>query len=205
MSPAVRCRRSRFWWPGTTTRGSCYRYVGQLHAHAHRTQQSPPRLISPRPTNSAGTNKCCPRISRSGSTYFCVATLPRRTIWQSAPSNSGRMRKSFFIFTRLASAPAGAPSSKGVTAVVAQSHMYLNHPVGLFDHSHDELLQARVLGSVSPEWGELSCSWSTVRVAPGGKHGPKRRAHGVKDKISNSTAADHGCNAGLLIALADRL
>src|SRR5690348_1750529 len=39
----------------------------------------PPRLMSPRPANSEGNISFAPKIPSSGSTYFCVATLPSRT------------------------------------------------------------------------------------------------------------------------------
>src|SRR5438270_327090 len=46
-----------------------------------RAQRSirPPRLMSPRPANSAGKRSRWPKIFSKGSTYFGVAMLPRRT------------------------------------------------------------------------------------------------------------------------------
>src|SRR6185312_13469928 len=40
---------------------------------------SPPRLISPRPTKSAGNKRRSPKISSSGLVYFALATLPSNT------------------------------------------------------------------------------------------------------------------------------
>src|SRR5258708_25528997 len=42
----------------------------------------PPRLISPRPTNSRGNCKFSPKIGSKCSVYFPEATLPSRTMEQ---------------------------------------------------------------------------------------------------------------------------
>jgi hypothetical protein len=49
---------------------------------------SPPRLISPRPTNSLGNKRSTPKHSSSGSTYLALAILPRSTTLQ--PLGSAR-------------------------------------------------------------------------------------------------------------------
>ena len=48
----------------------------------------PPRLISPRPTNSAGKRSSCGKADSSTSTYLGVAMLPSRTGWPPGPSAS---------------------------------------------------------------------------------------------------------------------
>lgn len=71
---------------------------------AHRNSK-PPRLISPRPTNSAGNISRSPKIPSRGSTYFGVATLPSRTTSQS-PMCSQSSRASRSRGTRYRGSPA---------------------------------------------------------------------------------------------------
>ena len=54
----------------------------------------PPRLISPRPTNSAGKSSRSRKMSSNGSTYFGVAMLPSRMISPASFKLSARNRQS---------------------------------------------------------------------------------------------------------------
>src|SRR5688572_24282041 len=54
-------------------------YVNSCRSTAHRSK-SPPRLMSPRPTNSIGNFSCAPNTSSRQSTYFWVLMLPSNTI-----------------------------------------------------------------------------------------------------------------------------
>src|SRR5436305_1054039 len=58
-------------------------YFSSQRSTAQR-RSNPPRLMSPRPTKSAGKQRRCPKCSRRTSTYFAVAMLPSKTIWASA-------------------------------------------------------------------------------------------------------------------------
>jgi len=53
---------------------------------------SPPRLISPRPTKSAGKTSRSPKIAWSTSTYLRDAMLPSRTTSQSGPMSAATAR-----------------------------------------------------------------------------------------------------------------
>ena len=61
------------------------RNVIELLRGRNAAQQSPPRLMSPRPTKSDGNTRRSPKIPCSTSTYFGDAMLPRRTTSHSAP------------------------------------------------------------------------------------------------------------------------
>src|SRR5690242_19159537 len=65
---------------------------------------SPPRLISPRPTKSAGNSRRSPNTSSSGSVYFALATLPSSTCAHSGPacwSSNLAVRSKASRYTRL--------------------------------------------------------------------------------------------------------
>src|SRR6185312_5345948 len=77
-------RRPRRTAPATGT------YASSRSARALRNS-TPPRLMSPRPTNVSGNSSRLPNTVRSGSTYLPVAMLPSSTI-SAASSNPARMR-----------------------------------------------------------------------------------------------------------------
>lgn len=66
-------------------------YFNSTFSRAQRNNK-PPRLKSPRPTNSAGNKRRSPKILKSGSIYFGVATLPKSTASQSFPRHSQSAR-----------------------------------------------------------------------------------------------------------------
>jgi hypothetical protein len=70
-----RCPRRKAPATGTCVRG---RFAATLRS------RSPPRLISPRPTNSCGKCSFSPKIGNRWSTYLPEATLPSRTTEQRA-------------------------------------------------------------------------------------------------------------------------
>src|SRR5437867_337305 len=83
----------------------------------------PPRLISPRPTNSMGNRRRLPKIPSRMSTYFGDAMLPSSTTSQSgpiSPSNAAALRSSGRRYPALSwwtSPPANARNALCVTRV----------------------------------------------------------------------------------------
>src|SRR5262249_28305920 len=78
----------RFPWSTAPATGT---YVSSAPSSAHRSS-SPPRLMSPRPTNSIGNRSRSPKTPMRMSTYFGDATLPSSTTSQPAPISAPRAR-----------------------------------------------------------------------------------------------------------------
>src|ERR1051326_6892750 len=82
--------------------------------------------MSPRPRNSLGNTRRVPKISESGSTYFVVAILPRRTISVSTPTaqthidSEGLARAAVGTLRRLHAIPAATIGlTEGPVAIAA--------------------------------------------------------------------------------------